>query len=92
MNVPDIGRVERAGNAVAPAFRTAGPDGNLWFTAGSGPNAATDPAIGQITTHGAAKEFSTGITPHSTPIDITEANGDLWLTWSDALQRPVRVH
>lgn len=59
---------------------TPGPDGRLWFTAGTGPNASADPAIGQITTHGTVREFSTGITPHSLPLDITEAEGDLWFT------------
>jgi streptogramin lyase len=59
---------------------TAGPDGKLWFAAGTGPDAAFDPAVGQITTHGAVKEFGTGIAPRSTPVDITEADGDLWFT------------
>jgi len=86
----EIFRVTPAGVA---SFQTAGITGNelqgitpgpgsdpdLWFADGT----AADPGIGRITTHGVVTEFHAGITPDSTPLDITEADGSLWFTEFD---------
>jgi len=59
----------------APAYITAGPDGNLWF-AEVGVN-----KIGRITPAGVVTEFSAGITPNSGPTGITAGpDGNLWFT------------
>ena len=56
-----------------PAYITAGPDGNLWFTE------VNTSKIGRITTDGVVTEFSAGITPNSGPTGITVGpDGNLW--------------
>lgn len=57
-----------------------GPDGNVWFTYGSGATAA----IGRIERHGDGSAtttlFRTGLDPHSVPERIVAAGGYLWFT------------
>jgi streptogramin lyase len=69
-----------------PRFITAGPDGNLWVTAGSpgteprcSPEEPFDGRIARITPAGVVTVFSNGITGE--PRDITAGpGGDLWFT------------
>ena len=57
-----------------PAAITAGPDGNLWFTEGTGNK------IGRITTAGVITEFS-ALTATSQPAGIAAGpDGNLWFT------------
>jgi streptogramin lyase len=87
-----FGEVDRITTDGAASFQTAGitrgglqgitadSKGNLWFTEGDG-DGGPAPAIGEITPHGVVKEYSTGITPGSTPVDITQGpDGNLWFT------------
>jgi streptogramin lyase len=61
--------------ASGPAFITAGPDGNLWFTESDGNR------IGRITPLGVVTEFSVGITADANLIGITAGpDGNLWFT------------
>ena len=58
-----------------PAYITAGPDGNLWFTE------VNANKIGRITTDGVVTEFTAGITPFSGPTGITAGpDGNMWFT------------
>jgi streptogramin lyase len=59
-----------------PLGLESGADGNLWFTDGGSPH-----AIGRITTSGAIKEFTVGLTSPATPFDITQGpDGNMWFT------------
>ena len=54
----------------------AGIDGNLWFTEPGNPG-----KIGRITTGGTVTEFTTGLTPNSSPLRIAAGHdGNLWFT------------
>ncbi len=56
-----------------PAFISAGPDGNLWFTE------ANANRIGRITPAGTVTEFSAGISAGAVPLGITTGiDGNLW--------------
>jgi streptogramin lyase len=59
-----------------PVGITAGPDGNLWYTAtGKGG------AIGRMTPTGTVTEFTLGLTTNGSPQDITAGpDGNLWFT------------
>jgi streptogramin lyase len=58
----------------SPGGITTGPDGNLWFTAGSN-------RIGRITPAGVVTEFSQGISADSYPKSITAGpDGNVWFT------------
>ncbi len=87
-----FGEVDQITTGGAGSFQTAGitrgglqgitadQGGNLWFTEGDG-DFGPAPAIGEITRHGVVREYSTGITPRSTPVDITLGpDGNLWFT------------
>lgn len=53
---------------------TAAPDGNLWFTEGTG-------AIGRISPAGTITEFSSGLQPEGHPSEIVAGpDGNLWFT------------
>ena len=58
----------------------AGPGGNVWFTYGSGANAA----IGRVERHSDGSAtitlFQTGLDPHSVPERIVASGGYLWFT------------
>jgi streptogramin lyase len=81
-----VGRVTAAGALGAYELPgvlgelAAGPDGNVWFTYGSGANAA----IGRIERHSDGSAtitlFQTGLDPHSVPERIVAAGGYLWFT------------
>jgi streptogramin lyase len=81
-----VGRVTAAGALGAYELPgvlgelVAGPDGNVWFTYGSGAEAA----IGRIERHGDGSAtitlFQAGLDPHSVPERIVAAGGDLWFT------------
>lgn len=59
-----------------PVGITAGPDGNLWYTATGGGG-----AIARITPTGTVTEFTTGLTANSSPRDIALGpDGNLWFT------------
>lgn len=54
---------------------TTGPDGNLWFTEGSGNR------VGRITPQGVVTEFSEGITGDARPFGIVAGpDGNIWFT------------
>jgi streptogramin lyase len=83
---PAIGRITPAGaitefsqGLAADSFlqaMTLGPDGNIWFTVGSG-----SPAIGRITPDGAITEFTQGLSADSFPLFITSGpDGNIWFT------------
>lgn len=59
----------------APAFITAGPDGNLWFT-----EQGTTPRIGRITPTGTVTEFGAGITGNLLEGIAAGPDGNLWFT------------
>jgi streptogramin lyase len=64
-------------SAAAPIEITAGPDGNMWFTA-DGPN---KPAIGKITSAGAVTLYTNGLNPKGYPLAIASGpDGNLWFT------------
>ncbi len=66
---------------VSTVALTEGPDGALWFVAGSNPG-----QVGRITTAGALTVFHTGIANY--PKDIaTGSDGNLWITTDWSLQR-----
>jgi streptogramin lyase len=81
-----VGRVTTAGALGAYELPGAlgelatGPDGNVWFTYGSGATAA----IGRIEHHSDGSAtitlFQTGLDPHSVPERIMAADGYLWFT------------
>ena len=81
-----VGRVTAAGALGAYELPgvlgelAAGPDGNVWFTYGSGANAA----IGRIERHSDGSAtitlFQAGLDPHSVPERIVAAGGYLWFT------------
>jgi streptogramin lyase len=81
-----VGRVTAAGALGAYELPgvlgelAAGPDGNVWFTYGSGANAA----IGRIERHSDGSAtitlFQAGLDPHSVPERIAAAGGYLWFT------------
>jgi streptogramin lyase len=63
-----------AGDA-GPEAIVAAPDGNLWFTERNANR------IGKITTDGAVREFSTGLSPSSQPHGITAGSDHaVWFT------------
>jgi virginiamycin B lyase len=76
------------GAGLMPVDITAGPDGNMWFTADSGagePGVATaagvKPAIGRITPGGTVTLFTHGFNPNGYPLAITAGpDGNLWFT------------
>jgi streptogramin lyase len=76
------------GAGLAPIEITAGPDGNMWFTADTSatpPAAATaagsKPAIGRITPTGTVTLFTHGFNPNGYPLAITAGpDGNLWFT------------
>jgi streptogramin lyase len=81
-----VGRVTTAGALGAYELPgvlgelATGPDGNVWFTYGSGANAA----IGRVERHSDGSAtitlFQTGLGPHSVPERIVAAGGYLWFT------------
>jgi streptogramin lyase len=81
-----VGRVTTAGGLGAYELPgvlgelAAGPDGNVWFTYGSGANAA----IVRIERHNDGSAtitlFQAGLDPHSVPERIVAAGGYLWFT------------
>jgi streptogramin lyase len=81
-----VGRVTTAGALGAYELPgvlgelATGPDGNVWFTYGSGASAA----IGRVERHGDGSAtitlFQTGLDPHSVPERIVAAGGYLWFT------------
>jgi streptogramin lyase len=80
------------GAGLMPVDITAGPDGNMWFTADAsgpagpagapGPAAAgSKPAIGRITPTGTITLFTHGFNPNGYPLAITAGpDGNLWFT------------
>jgi streptogramin lyase len=66
------------GPEVYPGSITAGPDGNLWFTQGSGP--AQQEGIGKITPAGVVTEYSLGGFSGRAIEITTGPDGNLWFT------------
>lgn len=68
--------------ASGPTWITAGPDGNVWFTAPGTDNTRTK--VARMTRDGAVTEFTVPGVPH----DITAGpNGDLWFTMPNKIGR-----